>query len=104
MIEQEYREYLIGKIDEINRKAQAAMQPYVDKLIEMENRSPTKVRLMVPKGFEEDMLMHGKGVMLNGKHIPIEDIYNPFRHDPDCDYHVDQYPWACTCGAIPYER
>ena len=22
-------------------------------------------------------------------------------HAPDCDFHVDQYPWECTCGAIP---
>lgn len=20
-------------------------------------------------------------------------------HHQDCDYHADQYPWECTCGA-----
>lgn len=104
MIEEEYRQYLIKKIDEINRKAQAAMQPYVDKLIEMENLRPTKVRLIVPKKVEDDLAMHGKAVMLGDKHIPIEDIYRPDKHDPDCDHQVDQYPWQCTCGVISYER
>ena len=23
------------------------------------------------------------------------------QHDDNCDWHVDQYPWECTCGAIP---
>ena len=22
------------------------------------------------------------------------------QHADDCDWHVDQYPWECTCGAI----
>ena len=22
------------------------------------------------------------------------------KHADDCDWHVDQYPWECTCGAI----
>lgn len=22
-------------------------------------------------------------------------------HTSDCDWHVDQYPWECTCGVIP---
>ena len=21
-------------------------------------------------------------------------------HAPDCDFHTDQYPWECNCGAI----
>ena len=21
-------------------------------------------------------------------------------HRSDCDWHIDQYPWECTCGAI----
>lgn len=52
----------------------------------------------------QDLLAHGKAFLKDGKHIPIEDIYHPSRHDLDCDYHVDQYPWECTCGVIPYER
>lgn len=23
------------------------------------------------------------------------------QHDDNCDWHVDQYPWECTCGAVP---
>ena len=23
------------------------------------------------------------------------------KHTDNCDWHVDQYPWECTCGAIP---
>jgi len=23
------------------------------------------------------------------------------KHADDCGWHVDQYPWECTCGAIP---
>lgn len=25
-------------------------------------------------------------------------------HTSDCDWHVDQYPWECTCGAIPKKQ
>lgn len=104
MIDQGHRDYLIEKIEEIHRKAKAAAQPYVDKLIEMDRLTPRKVRLAVPKKVEEDLALHGKAAMLDGKHILIEDIYHPINHDKDCDYHVDQYPWECTCGVIPYER
>lgn len=23
------------------------------------------------------------------------------EHGDQCDWHLDQYPWECTCGAIP---
>lgn len=23
------------------------------------------------------------------------------NHHKDCEWHFDQYPWECTCGAIP---
>ena len=29
---------------------------------------------------------------------------DPKRHDKDCDYHVDQYPWECNCGVMNDER
>ena len=25
-------------------------------------------------------------------------------HTSDCDWHTDQYPWECTCGAIPKKQ
>lgn len=25
-------------------------------------------------------------------------------HTSDCDWHVDQYPWECTCGFIPRKK
>jgi hypothetical protein len=25
-------------------------------------------------------------------------MFNPREHTPDCDFHVDQYPWECSCG------
>lgn len=51
-----------------------------------------------------DAIIYGAGVLQGDKHIPLKDIYRPINHDKDCDYHVDQYPWECTCGVIPYER
>jgi len=27
-------------------------------------------------------------------------MYPTPTHSKDCDYHLDQYPWECTCGAI----
>lgn len=26
--------------------------------------------------------------------------YDPRKHPANCAYHVDQYPWECTCGLI----
>ena len=23
------------------------------------------------------------------------------KHSFGCDWHLDQYPWECTCGALP---
>ena len=51
------------------------MQPYVDKLIEMESQSPTKVRLAIPKKVEDDLAIHGKAAMRGDQHIPIEILY-----------------------------
>lgn len=31
---------------------------------------------------------------------PIEPVRRA-SHEPDCGYHLDQYPWECSCGAIP---
>lgn len=28
----------------------------------------------------------------------------PNGHAKDCDWHVDQYPWECTCGFIPRKK
>jgi hypothetical protein len=25
-------------------------------------------------------------------------------HASDCDWHVDQYPWECTCGLIARKK
>jgi hypothetical protein len=25
----------------------------------------------------------------------------PSGHAPDCEFHCEQYPWECTCGATP---
>jgi hypothetical protein len=25
-------------------------------------------------------------------------------HTSDCEWHIDQYPWECTCGAIPKKQ
>lgn len=22
-------------------------------------------------------------------------------HSSDCEWHMDQYPWECTCGLLP---
>lgn len=27
-------------------------------------------------------------------------MIDPRRHSDNCDWHVDQYPWECVCGAI----
>lgn len=33
------------------------------------------------------------------------EIYlTPTGHAKDCDWHVDQYPWECTCGFIPRKK
>lgn len=33
------------------------------------------------------------------------EIYlTPTGHAKDCDWHVDQYPWECTCGFIPKKK
>lgn len=26
------------------------------------------------------------------------------KHADNCDWHADQYPWECTCGAIPHAQ
>ena len=26
-------------------------------------------------------------------------VSEPIVHKRNCDYHADQYPWECTCGA-----
>ena len=23
------------------------------------------------------------------------------KHSGDCEWHLDQYPWECTCGLLP---
>ena len=28
----------------------------------------------------------------------------PTGHAKDCNWHVDQYPWECTCGFIPRKK
>lgn len=33
------------------------------------------------------------------------EIYlTPTGHANNCDWHVDQYPWECTCGFIPRKK
>lgn len=32
---------------------------------------------------------------------PPQSTISAADHAPDCEWHIDQYPWECTCGAIP---
>ena len=30
----------------------------------------------------------------------LRDQAMPLEHSNNCDWHTDQYPWECNCGAI----
>lgn len=36
--------------------------------------------------------------------IGSEAMTEKLTHTSDCDWHVDQYLWECTCGAIPKKQ
>jgi hypothetical protein len=33
-----------------------------------------------------------------------ERVMLPSGHAWDCDWHLDQYPWECTCGKSAHEQ
>lgn len=51
--------------------------------------------------FKKDVELHGIGFMQNGKHVPLEKVYNNLSptHDPYTNPNSHIY-YECKCGAI----
>ena len=39
-------------------------------------------------------------VMVQDRVRSRAELYHPFAHAPDCDFHADQYPAECDCGTL----